>query len=111
LFPAANYTILQSFLISTAAYVAIGCVVIVLVFPESLNHQMLNGVSKLLAVVRQQIEMQEQVLHVADLEELKPESKMATQIQAMTAGTYGGIQKCVFIWCALSSVGGFGRIL
>ncbi|KAF8505196.1 hypothetical protein JB92DRAFT_2568283, partial [Gautieria morchelliformis] len=48
LFPAANYTILSSFLMSTAASIAIGCAAIVLVFPQSLNHQMLTGVSKLL---------------------------------------------------------------
>jgi Putative ER transporter, 6TM, N-terminal len=84
---------------STAASVAIGCAVIVLVFPESLNHQMLTGVSKLLNVLCQLVEMQEQVLSPPDAEQRDLDSKTPTQFQAMAAGAYGGIEKCTFILC------------
>ena len=98
MFPTPYYTILQSFLVSTAAYVAIGCVVIVIVMPESLNHQMINGVSKLLSVLHQLVEIQDQVLRVTDPGDLSLDLKLAAQIQAMTTGTFSGIQTCKLIW-------------
>ncbi|KAF8530979.1 hypothetical protein JB92DRAFT_3105728 [Gautieria morchelliformis] len=109
LFPAANYTILSSFLMSTAASVAIGCAAIVLVFPESLNHQMLTGVSKLLNVLCQLVEMQEKVLSLPDAEQLDPGSKTPRQFQAMAAGAYGGIEKLSAGAPMLSLEFSFGR--
>ena len=66
--------------------------------PESLNHQMINGVSKLLSVLHQLVEIQDQVLRVTDPGDLSPDLKLAAQIQAMTTGTFSGIQTCKLIW-------------
>ena len=98
LFPAANYMILRSFLLATAATTAIGCAVIVLVFPESLNHQMLTGVSKLLGCLHRLVEIQETVLTTRDSNDLAPGSKVPTEIQTMLAAVFGGMEKCTALF-------------
>jgi Putative ER transporter, 6TM, N-terminal len=76
---------------------AIGCTAIVLIYPESLNHQTLTGVSKLLTTLRQLVEIQETVLSTSDPQSLAPGSKVFKQVRAMIAGAFGGIQKCALI--------------
>ncbi|KAG8885135.1 hypothetical protein FRB98_002000 [Tulasnella sp. 332] len=64
LFPTPQYTLLNSFVISTGYYVAAGILVIILVFPQTLNHEWLGGVIKLLDATRDFIALQEEVLNV-----------------------------------------------
>ncbi|GBE84358.1 hypothetical protein BKA93DRAFT_807068 [Sparassis latifolia] len=63
LFPFAQYTILNSMLTSLACYVATGLVVIVLLFPETLNHAHLSSTSVLLGKMKSIIQMQDEVLN------------------------------------------------
>jgi len=74
--------------------VAIGCVVIFLIFPETLNHQYLNSISALLATVRELVEVQDRVLRVTQPAEINPETPMTKEIQGKVAGMIGSIQKC-----------------
>lgn len=62
LFPFGQYTLLNSLLISVAMYIAIAVVVIVLVFPETMNHAFLHTVSELLTHMSTILKMQDDVL-------------------------------------------------
>ncbi|THH16060.1 hypothetical protein EW146_g4511 [Bondarzewia mesenterica] len=62
LFPFAQYTLLNSLLISTAMYIAIAVFVIIFVFPETMNHAYLNTISDLLDNIKLILMMQEDVL-------------------------------------------------
>ncbi|KZT71069.1 hypothetical protein DAEQUDRAFT_724415 [Daedalea quercina L-15889] len=64
LFPFAEYTILTSLLTSLACYMAIGLVVIIFVFPETLNHATLTSVTTLLDTIEGLVKLQEEVLSV-----------------------------------------------
>ncbi|KAH9925739.1 uncharacterized protein B0H18DRAFT_1007982 [Fomitopsis serialis] len=67
LFPFAQYTILTSLLISLACYMAIGLVVIIFVFPETLNHATLTTVTTVLDTIEGVIKLQEEVLSISSL--------------------------------------------
>lgn len=88
---------------------AIGCTAIMLVFPETLNHQALTGVSKLLTSLRQLVEIQETVLSTSDPQELASGSKVSTKIQGLTAGAFGGIRKgtCMSTFSVAKSITSF----
>ncbi|KAG9080501.1 hypothetical protein FRC06_006502 [Ceratobasidium sp. 370] len=62
LFPFAEYLVLQTFLVSSAIYMAVGLVTIVLVFPETLNHEWLNSYAGVLDLVKSLVDIQEKVL-------------------------------------------------
>ncbi|TFY63497.1 hypothetical protein EVJ58_g3215 [Rhodofomes roseus] len=64
LFPFAQYTILTSLLISLSCYMAIGLVVIIFVFPETLNHATLTTVTTLFDKLEALIILQEEVLSI-----------------------------------------------
>ncbi|KAF8525171.1 hypothetical protein BU17DRAFT_62876 [Hysterangium stoloniferum] len=93
LFPVPNYTILQSFVSCTAASVAISCVVVVFIFPETLNHSFLNGIAGLISVLRQLIELQERVLTISHPEQPDLASQTASQMQTMRSGALSSLQK------------------
>ncbi|TFK50476.1 hypothetical protein OE88DRAFT_1736022 [Heliocybe sulcata] len=62
LFPFAEYTLLNSVLISSAAYTAIACVCILLVFPETVAHAYLDEVRSQVEKCRALVGVQEDVL-------------------------------------------------
>ncbi|KAI0070747.1 hypothetical protein K474DRAFT_1631398 [Panus rudis PR-1116 ss-1] len=88
LFPFAQYTILNSFLISTSCYIAIGIIVILLVFPETVNHAFLVGTSGLLGQIQGLIEMQEQVLTTSP-NELGENSPLVGKVRGSRAAIVG----------------------
>ena len=63
LFPFSEYMLLNSIFISTASYAAIAVVLIVLVFPESMNHAFLASTSEILGKLQKLVEAQELVLN------------------------------------------------
>jgi Putative ER transporter, 6TM, N-terminal len=62
LLPTTNYTIVSSVLISTAAYIAIGSVCCVLIFPESMNHSYLDSLVALLGSIKRYNELYDSIL-------------------------------------------------
>ncbi|KAG8864596.1 hypothetical protein FRB96_005100 [Tulasnella sp. 330] len=64
LFPTPQYSLANSFVVSTAYYVAIGMVAIIFVYPQTLNHEWISGAVKLLDGVKEFIVLQEEVLTV-----------------------------------------------
>ncbi|KAG8992832.1 hypothetical protein FRB94_006979 [Tulasnella sp. JGI-2019a] len=64
LFPTPQYSLLNSFVISTACYVATGIIVIIIIFPQTLNHEWLGSAVKLLDATKEFIALQEEVLNV-----------------------------------------------
>ncbi|KAF8608867.1 hypothetical protein BDV93DRAFT_465925 [Ceratobasidium sp. AG-I] len=62
LFPFAQYLILQTFLVSSSIYMAVGLATIVLIFPETLSHEWLDSYAGILDLVKSLIDIQEAVL-------------------------------------------------
>ncbi|THH31626.1 hypothetical protein EUX98_g2549 [Antrodiella citrinella] len=62
LFPFGQYLLLNSLFISTGAYAGIGVVLIVLVFPETMNHAFLVATSQILGKLQKLIDLQEVLL-------------------------------------------------
>ncbi|GJJ13910.1 hypothetical protein Clacol_008167 [Clathrus columnatus] len=94
LFPAANYTLAQSFITSLAASMAISSVTIILVFPETLNYVALKGIIGLLTTIKRLLEIQEKVLKTKTSDELREGSLLGSQIQGMLGGVFAGMEKC-----------------
>lgn len=90
LFPSANYTLLNSFLIALASYMAIAIVVNIFVFPETMNHACLEGSIALVGGVKALIDKQTQVLQV-DLAELAPGTPLMAGIQGGRSAIIAGI--------------------
>ncbi|KAG8890358.1 hypothetical protein FRB98_008932 [Tulasnella sp. 332] len=64
LFPAPQYSLVNSFVISAAYYIAAGLFVILFVFPQTLNHEWIGGAIKVLDGVKEFIALQEDVLNI-----------------------------------------------
>ncbi|EIN05213.1 hypothetical protein PUNSTDRAFT_107508 [Punctularia strigosozonata HHB-11173 SS5] len=62
LFPFAQYTILNSILISASCYAAIGVVLITLVFPETINHAHLEALAGFCGALKGLVAMQDEAL-------------------------------------------------
>ncbi|KAF8921505.1 hypothetical protein CPB85DRAFT_1210427 [Mucidula mucida] len=62
LFPTARYTILKSMAISVSCYFAVGLVCTILIFPETMNHAVLNDLSEQLERLRALVQAQNDVL-------------------------------------------------
>ena len=62
LLPISDYKLLESFMISLASYIAVACLVTVLVFPETTNHICMSMISGQLSRVKDLITLQEEVL-------------------------------------------------
>ncbi|KAH8119852.1 hypothetical protein DFH11DRAFT_1754336 [Phellopilus nigrolimitatus] len=65
LFPAAEYNIMSSMLISVGSYMAIGVVCCIFIFPETMNHSYLALVTKLLGSLKDYGEMYGSVLELS----------------------------------------------
>ncbi|CAE6440783.1 unnamed protein product [Rhizoctonia solani] len=62
LLPTPQYLTMKTFLVSTCVYVAVSLVCIILIFPETLNHEWLNSYTEVLDMVKILVDMQEVVL-------------------------------------------------
>ncbi|KAI0371992.1 hypothetical protein BV20DRAFT_940807 [Pilatotrama ljubarskyi] len=94
LFPFAQYTLLNSLLVSVACYVAVGLIFIILVFPESLNHSYLSSSVELVEKFKGILAMQEEVLR-ADPHDAIPGSPLATKANMARAGMVQQLQQLV----------------
>lgn len=93
LFPFAEYTLMNSLLTSLACYIAIGVVVIIFIFPESLNHAVLTSTSGLLSKVKSLIDMQEDVLN-APISDLVGDGAVLTRVTGARVAIVAGLQGC-----------------
>ncbi|EED82525.1 predicted protein [Postia placenta Mad-698-R] len=91
LFPFAEYTLMNSLLTSLACYIAIGVVVIIFIFPESLNHAVLTSTSGLLSKVKSLIDMQEDVLN-APISDLVGDGPVLTRVTGTRVAIVAGLQ-------------------
>ncbi|KAI0360638.1 hypothetical protein OH77DRAFT_1418621 [Trametes cingulata] len=94
LFPFAQYTLLNSLLVSVACYVAIGLVFIIFVFPESLNHSYLHSSVELVEKFKGILVMQDEVLR-ADPHDAVTGSPLATRASMARAGMLQQLQQLV----------------
>lgn len=80
LFPFGQYTLLNSLLTSVACYIALGLVIIVAVFPETVNHAALVSTSDLIGKVQGIVGILGQILESSP-EDLAPGTPLATKLQ------------------------------
>ncbi|EMD36296.1 hypothetical protein CERSUDRAFT_74310 [Gelatoporia subvermispora B] len=92
LFPFGEYTIILSLVESLACYVGIGLILITFLFPETLNHAYLLGISSLLDNLKGMIEMQDEVLN-ARPEDLALGTPLMTKMMGSRAAVVGRIQQ------------------
>lgn len=74
---------------------AVGLVVIVLVFPETLNHEWLESYAGVLDLVKSLVDLQEKVLTDSP-EQLNPnaEGNTISKLNALQAGALAAFQAC-----------------
>lgn len=96
LIPAASYTIVSSFLISTSCYAAIALASIILIFPETLQHAYLDSVETLLKSMATFIEFQDNVLALknSDKESI---ADLEKQSMGKRIGILLSLQGCTFL--------------
>ena len=80
LFPFAQYTLLNSLLTSVACYIALGLVIIIFVFPETVNHAALVSTSDLIGKTQSVIGILGEILESSP-EDLAPGTPLATRLQ------------------------------
>ncbi|KAI0041578.1 hypothetical protein FA95DRAFT_677065 [Auriscalpium vulgare] len=81
LYPFANYYIVNTLSIPISMYIAISCVVIICVFPETVNHAFMDAVSALLSKIEFMVQGQERVLS-AEVEDFVTEHEIVAQLRA-----------------------------
>ncbi|ELU39286.1 hypothetical protein AG1IA_06672 [Rhizoctonia solani AG-1 IA] len=93
LFPSGQYLILQTFLVSSSIYLAVGLVTIVLIFPETLSHEWLESYAGVLDLVKGLVDMQEKVL-TDNLEQLDmdTEGNTLSRVDGIQAGILATFQ-------------------
>lgn len=94
LFPFAQYTLLNSLLESLACYVGIGLILIIVVFPETLNHALLASTADLVGELRALVEMQGEVLEAAP-SDLTTGSGLLRKVLLARDGIFAHIQQCM----------------
>ncbi|KAI8970891.1 hypothetical protein BD414DRAFT_501521 [Trametes punicea] len=92
LFPFAQYTLLNSLLTSVACYIGIALILIIILFPESLNHSYLSSSAELLDKFKGILALQEDVLST-DPHEVGPGSPLATKVTMARVGTIQQLQQ------------------
>ena len=95
LFPFAQYTILNSLLTSVACYIALGIVIITLIFPETINHAALVSTSDLLGKLQGLVDIQQQVMEATPAD-LAVGAPLANKLQGARAAILAHIQQCKF---------------
>ncbi|KAI0946571.1 hypothetical protein AcW1_010001 [Taiwanofungus camphoratus] len=92
LFPFAQYTLLNSLLESLACYVGIGLILIIVVFPETLNHALLVSTADLVGELQALVEMQGEVLGAAP-SDLTTGSGLLRKVLLARDGIFAHIQQ------------------
>ncbi|KAI0055431.1 hypothetical protein BV25DRAFT_1833168 [Artomyces pyxidatus] len=87
LFPFGDYLLLNNLLIPVSCYAAIGVVVIIVVFPETVNHAYLATVSVLLRKIEFMLAAQEDVLSTK-LDNIKAQDDTVTKLGAARAASF-----------------------
>jgi hypothetical protein len=85
LFPTSDYTLLQSMVISSASYIAIACLVTLIVFPRTTNHICMGMISDHLLRIQDMITMQEVVL-ASSPEDLINGTPLSDRVRAQKMG-------------------------
>ncbi|KIP09379.1 hypothetical protein PHLGIDRAFT_86838 [Phlebiopsis gigantea 11061_1 CR5-6] len=94
LFPFTEYTLVNSLLISVACYIAIGAVLIILVFPETVNHATLVATSGLITKLKSIVDIQQQIL-TATPEDLVEGAPLPGKLQVLRLGSLMQIQQMI----------------
>ncbi|CAE6431790.1 unnamed protein product [Rhizoctonia solani] len=93
LFPSGQYLILQTFLVSSSIYLAVGLVTIVLIFPETLSHEWLESYIGVLDLVKSLVDMQEKVLTDSlDQLDMCTEGNTLSKVDGIQAGILAAFQ-------------------
>ncbi|KAJ1304398.1 hypothetical protein OPQ81_005547 [Rhizoctonia solani] len=93
LFPSAQYLILQTFLVSSSIYLAVGLVTIILIFPETLNHEWLESYAGVLDMVKSLVDIQEKVLTDSSEQlDIDTEDNTLAKIDGVQAGVLAAFQ-------------------
>ena len=75
-----------------SCYVAIGIIVTIFVFPETMNHAMLGSISDLLGKINTFIDLQNSVLESRP-EDIAPGTPLLTKLLGTRAAIVGGFQQ------------------
>ncbi|CDO75856.1 hypothetical protein BN946_scf184833.g7 [Trametes cinnabarina] len=92
LFPFSQYTLLNSLLTSVACYIALALILIIFLFPETLNHSYLASSAELLDKFKGILAMQEEVLNT-DPNDVGPGSTLATKANMARIGMLQQLQQ------------------
>jgi hypothetical protein len=88
---------LQTFLVSSSIYLAVGLVTIVLIFPETLSHEWLESYAGVLDLVKSLVDMQEKVLTDGQEQlDVSVEGNTLSKIDGIQAGILAAFQGCKF---------------
>ena len=85
-----------------SCYVAIGIIVTIFVFPETMNHAMLGSISDLLGKINTFIDLQNSVLESRP-EDIAPGTPLLTKILGTRAAIVGGFQQSKWL-CVRNSI-------
>ncbi|KAG9019733.1 hypothetical protein FRB90_011004 [Tulasnella sp. 427] len=86
LIPTPQYTILNTFVISTSYYIAIGIFCIMFIFPQTLNHQWLSDANTILTSLKELVEGQDKVLQLESDEMNRDEGSLYSKLRAKAEG-------------------------
>ncbi|KDN44479.1 hypothetical protein RSAG8_05526, partial [Rhizoctonia solani AG-8 WAC10335] len=93
LFPSGQYLILQTFLVSSSIYIAVGLVTIVLIFPETLSHEWLESYAGVLDLAKSLVDIQEKVLTDSPEQlNIETEGNTLSKIDGIQAGLLAAFQ-------------------
>ncbi|EUC64408.1 fusaric acid resistance-like protein [Rhizoctonia solani AG-3 Rhs1AP] len=93
LFPSGQYLILQTFLVSSSIYIAVGLVTIILIFPETLSHEWLESYASVLDLTKSLVDMQEKVLTDSPEQlNIEIEGNTLSKIDGIQAGSLAAFQ-------------------
>ncbi|KAJ7235265.1 hypothetical protein C8J57DRAFT_1572433 [Mycena rebaudengoi] len=95
LFPAKNYTLLNSLAISVGCYMALAALATFLVFPETMSHSALDTAEQQLGRILSLIQMQADVLGAADAKELSADARLIKKFRDVRALVIGTQQQLV----------------
>lgn len=78
-----------------ACYAAIGIIVTIFIFPETMNHALLGSTSELLGLIKSFIELQNALLE-SPLEDLTPKSPLIAKLAGIRSGIVAKFQGSEF---------------
>lgn len=104
LFPFSEYLLLNSVFISSGAYAAIAVVLIIFLFPETMNHAFLTATSEIFGKLKKVIEIQELLLSAQPMD-LDAESPLIRKVIGARLEIVMLFSKCSsyslnLVWCS-----------